>query len=333
MDVERKVVVITGASAGLGRASARLFAQKGWDVGLLARGREGLEAARREVEGLGRRAAVVSVDVADADAVEAAADEVERVLGPIDCWISNAMASVISPVKELKVEEVRRVTEVTYLGAVYGIMAALKRMLPRDRGVIIQVGSALAYRSIPLQAPYCGAKHALQGFLESLRCELLHDKSNVRVSMVHPSGLNTPHFDWVRSRLAFRNQPVPPIYQPEVAARAILWAAEHHVREMNVGYKTALAIVAGHFFPGLMDRYAAKVGYAAQQTDEPAGPRQDNLFEPVPGDHGAHGSFDERAHSSSLHLWYGKNRVKALTGAAASLGLLAWGARRRLKRR
>ena len=236
------VVVITRASAGVGRAAVRAFARNGADIGLLARGIHGLAAAEREVEAEGRRALAVPTDVADAGDVEQAAARIERELGPIDVWVNNAMVSVFSPVSELTPEEVRRVTEVTYLGVVYGTMAALKRMLPRDHGSIVQVGSALAYRGIPLQAAYCGAKHAVQGFTESLRCELLHDRSRVHVSMVHLPAMNTPQFDWVRSRLPRRPQPVPPIYQPEVAAEAIIWAAAHRRREISVGAPTVAAI-------------------------------------------------------------------------------------------
>ncbi|MBI4348059.1 MAG: SDR family oxidoreductase [Elusimicrobia bacterium] len=330
----RRVAVITGASAGVGRATARLFAQRGWDVGLLARGADGLEAARREAEVLGARAIAVSVDVADAAAVEAAASRIEDALGPIDCWINNAMVTVFSPVKDLRPREIERVTQVTYLGSVHGTLAALKRMLPRDRGVIVQVGSALAYRSIPLQAAYCGAKHAVQGFLESLRCELLHDHSRVRVTMVQLPALNTPQFGWVRNKLARRPQPVPPIYQPEVAARAILWAAEHPKREYNVGYMTTAAIVRGPRAPGLVDRYLARTGYAAQQTSEPVDPRQaDNLFEPVLGDHGAHGAFDDRSHRGSLYGWWSRHKAAALAGATVIGLLVRAGADRRVRGR
>ena len=231
------VVVVTGASAGVGRATVRAFARHGADVGLIARGVDGLEAARREVEALGRRALVVPTDVADAPQVESAADRIERQLGPVDVWVNNAMVSVFSPVKKMTADEIRRVTEVTYLGVAYGTLAALKRMLPRDRGTIVQVGSALAYRGIPLQSAYCGAKHAIQGFTESLRCELLHDGSHVHVTMVQLPAMNTPQFDWVRSRLPRRPQPVPPIYDPEIAADAIVWAASARRREMSVGAK------------------------------------------------------------------------------------------------
>ena len=304
-----EVVVITGASAGVGRATVREFARHGAHVGLLARGVDGLEQARREVEACGGRALVLPTDVADAEAVEAAAAAVEAELGPIDVWVNNAMASVFSPVKLMTSAEFKRVTEVTYLGVVYGTLAALKRMLARDRGVIVQVGSALAYRGIPLQAAYCAAKHAIQGFVDSLRCELLHDNSNVRVTMVQMPALNTPQFRWVKSRLPHQAQPVPPIYQPEVAARAIYYAAHHERREMYVGWPTVEAIVGNKIVPGLADHYLASTGYEAQQTDEPRDPAQpDNLWQPLPGDHGAHGVFDDRASDQSLQLWANTHR-------------------------
>src|SRR5438067_8424469 len=299
-----EVVVITGASAGVGRATVRAFARRGARLGLIARGLDGLEAARAEVEQLGGSALVFAVDVANAEKVEEAAARVEENFGPIDIWVNNAMVSVFSPVKELTAEAFHRVTEVTYLGVVYGTLAALRRMLPRDYGSIVQVGSALAYRGIPLQAAYCGAKHAIQGFTDSLRCELLHDKSNVRVTMVQLPAMNTPQFSWVKSRLPRKPQPVPPIYQPEVGAEAILFAAHNDRREMYVGYPTVEAIVGNHVAPGFADKYLAKNGYDAQQTDEPVEPdRRDNLWEPVPGDHGAHGRFDDRARSSSPLPW------------------------------
>ncbi|HEV2764676.1 MAG TPA: SDR family oxidoreductase, partial [Pyrinomonadaceae bacterium] len=264
-----EVVVVTGASAGVGRAVARAFAREGACVGLLARGPDGLEAARREVEELGGRALVLPLDVAEAEAVERAAEAVEREFGPIDVWVNNAMVSVFSPVREMRPEEYKRVTEVTYLGYVYGTLAALKRMLPRDRGVIVQVGSALAYRGIPLQSAYCAAKHAIQGFVDSLRCELIHDGSNVRVTMVQLPAMNTPQFSWVKSRLPNRPQPVPPIYQPEVGAEAVLFAARNDRREMYVGYPTVEAIVGDKVAPAFADKYLAKNAYDAQQTDEP----------------------------------------------------------------
>jgi NAD(P)-dependent dehydrogenase (short-subunit alcohol dehydrogenase family) len=289
----------------------------------VARGRAGLEGARREIEALGGKALVCPADVADATQVEATAAAVEEQLGPIDIWINNAMVSVFSPVKEMSPQEFRRVTEVTYLGYVYGTLAALQRMLPRDRGVIVQVGSALAYRGIPLQAAYCGAKHAIQGFMDALRCELLHDRSKVRVTMVQMPALNTPQFGWVKSRLPYKAQPVAPIYQPEVAAEAILWAAHHPRRELYVGFSTVKAIIGNKITPWLGDWYLSRMGYAAQQTAEPADPdRRDNLWQPVPGDHGSHGTFGARARDSSLQLWASTHRGWL---ALAGLGLAALG--------
>jgi NAD(P)-dependent dehydrogenase (short-subunit alcohol dehydrogenase family) len=323
----REVVVITGASAGVGRATALAFAGRGAAIGLLARGRAGLEGARRDVEAAGGRALVIPTDVADADAVEAAAAQIERELGPIDVWVNNAMASVFSPVKAMEPAEFRRVTEVTYLGVVYGTLAALRRMLPRDRGAIIQVGSALAYRGIPLQAAYCAAKHAVQGFCDSLRTELLHDGSKVRLTMVQLPALNTPQFGWVKSRLPNKAQPVPPIYQPEVAARAILWASDHDRREVLVGYPTVKAVLGNRLAPWYADRTLAHTGYASQQTDEPRPAESpDNLRAPVDDarDHGAHGTFDDRAVSGSLQLWAETHRsaaLAALGGAAGHVGL------------
>lgn len=317
------VVVVTGASAGLGRAIVRKFARQGAHIGLLARGRDGLEGARREVEALGGRALAIPLDVADAEAVEEAAESVEREFGPIDIWINNAMVSVFSPVKEMRPEEYKRVTEVTYLGVVYGTLAALKRMLPRDRGVIVQVGSALAYRGIPLQSAYCAAKHAIQGFNDSLRSELIHDNSNVRLTMVQLPAMNTPQFSWVKSRLPRKPQPVPPIYQPELGAEAVLFAAHNDRREMYVGYPTVEAIVADKIAPGFADWYLARNGYDAQQTNEPVEPdRRDNLWEPVPGDHGAYGTFADRAIASSPQLWASKNRNWLVLAGAGLTGLL-----------
>jgi len=310
MNGANEVVVITGASAGVGRATVRRFAKDRAHIALLARGRDGLDAARKEVEQLGGKALVVIVDVADAERVEAAAAQIEAKLGQIDIWINNAMASVFSPIKEMTPEEFRRVTEVTYLGCVHGTLAALKRMLPRDQGVIVQVGSALAYRAIPLQSAYCAAKHALQGFNESLRCELIHDKSNVRVTMVQLPALNTPQFGWVKSRLPRKGQPVPPIFQPEVAAAAIYFAAHNPRREFYVGWPSVKAIVANKVAPGLLDRILARAGYDSQQYNGPEDPnRANNLWEPVPGDHGAHGDFDGRAKSWSAQWWATKNRA------------------------
>jgi NAD(P)-dependent dehydrogenase (short-subunit alcohol dehydrogenase family) len=326
--MERSVVVITGASAGVGRAAVRAFARQGADIGLIARGIDGLEGARREVEAAGGRALVLAADVADAGAIEAAAERVERELGPIGVWVNNAMVSVFSPVKDMEPDEFRRVTDVTYLGVVYGTLAALKRMLPRDRGAIVQVGSALAYRGIPLQAAYCGAKHAIQGFSESLRCELLHDGSNVHVTMVQLPAMNTPQFDWVKSRLPRKAQPVPPIYAPEIAADAIVWAASHRRREMSVGAVTAGVIWGNKVAAGLGDRYLARTGYDSQQTDEPADPnRGNNLWHPLPGDHGPHGRFGDRTTHSSPQTWVNE-RLPAVAMIAAGGAALLWGALR-----
>jgi NAD(P)-dependent dehydrogenase (short-subunit alcohol dehydrogenase family) len=317
------VVVVTGASAGLGRAIARAFAREGAYIALLARGRDGLEAARDEVQALGGKALVIPVDVADADGVEQAAEAAEREFGPIDIWVNNAMVSVFSPVKAMAAEEYKRVTEVTYLGVVYGTLAALRRMLSRDRGVIVQVGSALAYRGIPLQSAYCAAKHAIQGFTDSLRSELIHDKSNVRVTMVQLPAMNTPQFSWVKSRLPRKPQPVPPIYQPEIGAEAVHFAAHNERREMYVGYPTVEAIVADKIAPGFADWYLARNGYDAQQTNEPVeSDRRDNLWEPVPGDHGAHGAFGDRAIVSSPQLWASKYRNWLVPVGACVAGLL-----------
>jgi NAD(P)-dependent dehydrogenase (short-subunit alcohol dehydrogenase family) len=320
-----EVVVITGASAGVGRATARAFAQRGAKIGLLARGRDGLEGARREIERAGGKALVLLTDVASPEQVEAAAQAVEENFGPIDIWINNAMVSVFSPIKEMTPEEFKRVTDVTYLGAVYGTLSALRRMLPRDRGVIVEVGSALAYRGIPLQAAYCGAKHALQGFVDSLRCELLHDQSRVRVTMVQLPALNTPQFSWVKSRLPCKPQPVPPIFQPEVAADAIVWAAFHDRPELYVGWPTVKAIVGNKIAPRFADWYLSRQGYEAQQTDEPVDPgRVDNLWEPVPGDHGAHGDFAARSLPSSWQFRLAKHKTGlALAGLTIVAALLS----------
>jgi NAD(P)-dependent dehydrogenase (short-subunit alcohol dehydrogenase family) len=319
--MDEQVVVITGASAGVGRATARAYGQRQARVGLLARGRDGLQAAKREIEAAGGKAFVAVADVSDPDQVEAAAKAVEENLGPIDIWVNNAMTSVFSPVKQMTAQEFKRVTEVTYLGVVYGTLSALQRMLPRDRGVIVQVGSALAYRGIPLQAAYCAAKHAIQGFVDSLRCELLHDRSKVRLTMVQMPALNTPQFSWVKSRLPYKPQPVPPIFQPEVAAEAIVWAANHDRPELYVGWPTVEAIVGNKIVPRLADEYLARTGYESQQTNEPENKnRRDNLWEAVPGDHGAHGDFDDRARSFSLQLWATMHR-----GLLASAGLVLAG--------
>lgn len=316
----RKVVVVTGASAGVGRAAVRAFAQRGFDVGLIARGRDGLEAARREVEQAGGRALVLQCDVADADGLDLAAERVDRELGPIDVWVNNAMVSVFAPVHETSAAEFKRVTEVTYLGYVHGTLAALKRMKLRDRGAIVQVGSALAKRSIPLQAAYCAAKHAIAGFTESLRCELLHDGSNVKITIVQMPALNTPQFGWSRAKLPNSPQPVPPIFQPELAADAIVHAAENPwKKEWWVGWPVAKAMLGDKIASDLADHYLAKNGYASQQTDEPIRiGRPDNLYHPVAGDHGAHGRFGDRAKSGSALYWASKHR-----GLVAALGLAA----------
>jgi NAD(P)-dependent dehydrogenase (short-subunit alcohol dehydrogenase family) len=322
------VVVVTGASAGVGRAVARAYGARGAAVGLIARGRDGLEAARVEIEEAGGQALVCPADVANPEQVEEAAAAIERRFGPPDIWINNAMVSVFSPVQEMTPDEFRRVTEVTYLGVVYGTLAALRRMTPRNHGRIVQVGSALAYRGIPLQSAYCAAKHAVQGFCDSLRAELLHDGSAVTVTMVQLPALNTPHFDWVKSRLPNRAQPVPPIFQPEVAAHAILHAAESGRREIYVGLPTVSAIVANKLAPGLLDRYLARFGYDAQQTAQPEdATRADNLWAPLPGDRGAHGRFDACAHDKSPQLWLTQHRGAVAVGIA-SLGLLLMGAAR-----
>jgi NAD(P)-dependent dehydrogenase (short-subunit alcohol dehydrogenase family) len=321
----REVVVITGASAGVGRATTLVFARCGARLGLVARGKDGLEAAAREVRELGGEALVLPGDVADSACLEALADEVEARFGPIDVWINNAMASVFSPVAEMTVSDYHRVTEVTYLGAVHGTLAALRRMRPRNRGVIVQVGSALSYRSIPLQSAYCAAKHALAGFTESLRTELLGESSGVRVVIVHLPALNTPQFDWVKNRLPRRAQPVPPIFQPELAADAIVWAARHPRRELWVGWPTVKAILADKLVAGLADRWLARRGVTGQQTDEPADPdRPDNLWHPLPGDHGAHGRFDARARRGSVQWWLSKRRRLVLLAVAAATSLTLW---------
>ncbi|PYQ32605.1 MAG: short-chain dehydrogenase [Acidobacteria bacterium] len=318
MQYKPEVVVITGASAGVGRATARAFGRRRANVGLIARGRDGLDAAKREIEEAGGEAIVLPLDVSNHDAVERAAGEVEDAFGPIDIWINNAMLSVFSPIMQMEPDEYRRVTDVTYLGTVWGTLAALRRMKPRDRGTIVQVGSALAYRGIPLQSAYCAAKHAMQGFHDSLRCELIHDKSKVRVVMVQMPALNTPQFRWVKSRLPRKAQPVPPIFQPEVAAEAIVWAAYGNRREVNVGWPTTAAIVGNSFMPGLGDLYLAKHGYEAQMIDEPENPnRPDNLWSPLPGDHGAHGVFDDRATDRSITFELNQRRGWILAGAAA----------------
>jgi NAD(P)-dependent dehydrogenase (short-subunit alcohol dehydrogenase family) len=312
-----EVVVITGASAGVGRATVRAFAKRKASIALIARDKEGLQAAAEEVEAAGGQALPLPTDVADPDAVEGAAERVESQLGPIDIWINVAMATIYAPLHRIAPEEYRRATEVTYLGNVYGTMAALKRMRPRNIGTIVQVGSALAYRAIPLQAPYCGAKFAIRGFTDSLRSELLHDRINIHVTMVQMPALNTPQFDWGRNRLPKRPQPVPPIFQPEVAAEAIVFAAYARRREVWVGGTTINAILGNKIAPGLLDRYLARQGYSGQLSAEPADPAApDNLFEPVLGDHGAHGRFDTRATPWSAALWASMHKGSLLAGGA-----------------
>lgn len=323
-----QVVVITGASAGVGRATAYALARPGRRLAILARASEALDEVVDEVQRRGGGALPIDLDVADSAAVEAAADRIETELGPIDVWINNAMVSVFSPALEMTVDEYRRVTDVTYLGYVWGTLAALRRMRPRGRGTIVQVSSALAFRSIPLQSAYCAAKHAIKGFTESLRSELIHDRLDVHLTMVHLPAVNTPQFEWVRSRLPRRPQPVPPIFQPEVAARAIVWAVHHRRRDLWVGFPTFKAIVGNRLIPGLLDRHLARRGYAGQQTDEPADAnRVDNLWHPVPGMHAAHGRFDPRATSWSGYLWLTTHRTLVATAAliAAALTLLLAG--------
>jgi NAD(P)-dependent dehydrogenase (short-subunit alcohol dehydrogenase family) len=325
-----KVVVVTGASGGVGRATVREFARRGDKVALLARGQSGLDSAAEDIRSAGGEALVVPVDMADPEAVEQAADRVERELGPIDVWVNDAFTGVFAPVTEIEPAEFKRVTEVSYLGYVYGTKAALNRMTPRDSGVIVQVGSALAYRGIPLQSAYCAAKHAVQGFHEALRCELLHTKSGVRVTMVQLPAVNTPQFGWVLSRLPKRAQPVPPIYQPEVAARAIVYAAGHpRRRERWVGMSTVATLLGDKVMPGLLDHYLARTGYKSQQTGAARDPRQPaNLWQPADQksgtDQGAHGDFDDTAHPRSLQQWAAHHPALLAGGlalAAAGLGV------------
>lgn len=328
MKDKAEVVVVTGASAGLGRAIACAFAKRGAAVGLIARGgagMDGLEGAKRDVERLGGKALILPCDVADADAVEAAAQRAEDELGPIDVWVNDAMTSVFGPVHEIKPDDFKRVTEVTYLGQVYGTMAALKRMKPRDQGHIVLVGSALAYRGIPLQSAYCGAKHAIQGFADSLRAELLHDKSKIHLCMVQMPAMNTPQFDWVKNLLPDKPQPVPPIYQPEVAAEAVYWAAHHRRRELFVGVSTDIAILGNKLFPQIGDWYLGRTGFQSQQRkgQPKSTDASDNLWEPLPGDRGAHGDFDDKAKTFSPQLWLSLNRTPVLA-ALGLAGLAAW---------
>lgn len=307
--MKRKVAVITGASAGIGRAAAEAFGRRGWRVALLARGMDGLEGARAAIEAAGGQGLIVPTDVADHAQVEAAAERVEREWGPIDVWVNDAMATIFCEFARISPEDFRRSTEVTYLGAVWGTMAALKRMSGRNRGAIVQVGSALAYRSIPLQAPYCGAKSALRGFTDSLRSELIHQRSRVRLSMVHLAAFNTPQFDWGRTCMDKQPRPMGRIFQPEIAAEAIYWASQHDRRELWVGLPAVEAILGTRLVPGFLDRRLACEAYSGQHTEQPVGPdRADNLYAPVAGDHGAHGRFDAQAVSSSAQLWFDLHR-------------------------
>ncbi len=325
-----QTVVITGASAGIARATARLYGARGANVGLIARGQAGLDGAAQDVLEAGGQALAVPTDVADHAQVEKAATEIEAQFGPIDVWINVAFASVFAPFAEITPDEFRRVTEVSYLGFVHGTMVALSRMRPRGAGTIVQVGSALSERAIPLQSAYCGAKHAINGFTESLRCELLHEGSNVHVTVVQMPAVNTPQFSWVLSRLPRHPQPVPPIYQPEVAAQGVLFAADHPQRKQYwVGGSTAATLLAQKLAPALLDRYLAKTGFDSQQTKQevPAGSRPDNLFDPVDrpsgSDHGAHGAFDDQAHQRSAQLWMSHH--PGLTGGVAAGAVLAGG--------
>jgi len=326
-----RTVVVTGASAGVGRAAAVAFAGEGAGVGLLARGGAGLAGALREVEAAGGRGVALEADVSDHDALEEAAAEIERRLGPIDVWVNNAMATVFAPFHRIDPQEYRRATEVTYLGTVNGTMVALRRMRERGTGAIVQVGSALAYRGIPLQAPYCGAKHAIQGFTESLRCELLHERSGVHITMVQLPAMNTPQFGWSRNKMGRRPRPVPPIYQPEVAARAIVWAARHRRKEVYVGRSTVKAIVGDKLASALADRYLARTGYAAQLTPEPDERDRDNLEAPCDSDRdlGMHGRFDEQARDGDLETWAITHRRAALAAVAATTAGAVAAVRRR----
>jgi short-subunit dehydrogenase len=326
-----RTVVVTGASAGVGRATARAFGAKGDRVALLARGEAGLAAAAREVQEAGGTALAIALDVADADAVETATTRIELELGPIDVWVNCAMTAVLAFVHETSAEDVRRVTEVSYLGFVHGTLSALRRMRARDRGVIVQVGSALSYRAIPLQASYCASKFAIRGFTDSLRTELLHEGSNVRVTMVQLPGLNTPQFTWVKTTLRRHPQPVPPIFQPEVAADSIVFAAEHPRRELWVGANTAVIIAMHQLFPRLVDRYLARTNVEAQQTDDPLPPnRPDYLYTPLDDteDRGAHGPFDDEAKPRSVQFELGKRRGPLMAALAVGLAAGAASARR-----
>jgi short-subunit dehydrogenase len=314
-----EVVVITGATAGIGRAAARLFARQGAQVALIARGEGRLNAAKQEIEALGGKAIGIVADVAQADEVEAAAEQIERELGPIDVWVNNAMATVVAPVTEIVPEDFKRVTDVTYHGYVWGTMAALKRMRSRNRGTIVQVGSAMAYRSIPLQAPYCGAKHAIKGFTDALRTELLHEKSGIHITMVEMPAVNTPQFEWCATTLAEHPKPMGKVYQPEVAAEAVVWAAHARRREIVVGMPARMAVWGEKAIPGLLDRLLAKKGVSGQKTNTFISPdRPSNLWESVPGQFEAHGTFGEGARNHSAWLWATMHRNWFLAGGAVA---------------
>lgn len=317
-----QVVVVTGAGAGLGRAIVQSFARRGAHIGLVSRGQERLEDARREVESLGGKALVLPGDVADPQTLETAAAATEQTFGPIDVWVNDAMTTVFSPVHEMTPEDYKRVTEVTYLGFVYGTLAALKRMRQRDRGTIVQVGSALAYRSIPLQSAYCAAKHAMVGFTDSLRSELIHDGSHVRVTVVQMPAMNTPQFSWCKSNMQRKAQPVPPIFQPEVCAEAVYWAAHQHHREVFVGWPTVQAIWGQRFVPGFLDHYLARMAWDGQMLDAAHDPNQPiDLYEPVPGHQGAHGAFDNRSRTSSWEVQLTTRASWVATAGSALAGL------------
>ncbi len=329
---KRTVAVVTGASGGVGRATARLLGRRGASVGLLARGVDGLEAAKREIESTGGRALALPTDVSDFNQVAAAAAAVERDLGPIDLWVNNAMVSMYSPFMWMTPEEFKHIVEVTFLGVVHGTRCALERMMPRNRGVIVEVGSALAFRSIPLQSAYCASKHAIQGFFESVRSELIHEGSDIRMTMVNMPALNTTQFSWTKNKMPHKARPTGTIFQPAVAADAILFAAENKRREVMVGYTTVEATVGEKLFPGLLDHYLAHAAWEGSMLPEPADPAKgDNFWSPLPGDHGAHGPFDRKSHEFSPQLWMTKNRVGLVTGLlAAGLGLTAWLVMRKL---
>ena len=319
-DKQPQVVVVTGSSGGVGRAIAHAFAKRGAHIGLLARGAEALAQVVEEVEALGGQALAVPTDVADHAQIEAAAVAVEERFGPIDVWVNDAMATVFAQFIHLEPEEFKRATEVSYLGTVYGTMVALSRMKPRDHGTIVQVGSALSYRSIPLQAAYCGSKFAVRGFTNSVRVELMHDKSKVHLTMVQLPGVNTTQFNWCRSKMPDHPQPVPPIYQPEIPAEAVYWAAQHHRREVWVGASAVLAILGNRVAPSFADRYLALTGFKGQQMPgRPVSPdRPDNLFEPLPKLAATHGIFDDKAKTRSPQMWMATHRPVVL-GALAGL--------------